>query len=120
MTSPLNPTPRQDFYIHRGAPKAIAFQVREDGTLRALDASITLRVTHPTGTFDLAVGSGITLSTAESVANALATCLFTVAQSRLVPVGRLSTFEVQETVSGQERIVFMGSLIGVGGDNADA
>jgi hypothetical protein len=121
MAAILNDTPSQNFVIHIGAPKAIVLQVRQGtgGLLRAFDNTLVMRVTYPTGTFDLEVGDGITLSTAEGVASALVTAQLTVTQSRLIPTGKFARYEIQETVSGVQNIILMGALIGKGGENPD-
>lgn len=121
MARLINDTPVVDYAVHIGAPKPIQFQVRQSsgGVLRAFDTTLKMRITYPTGSLDLTVGSGITLSTAETVSNAVVTAQLTVAQSRLIPEGNLSSYEIQETVSGVERAVLMGRLTGRGGLNSD-
>lgn len=118
-----SPTPRKDFYIHIGAPDPIIVRFRaggEDGTLVAFDSSLKFTVRTPSATLTLGVGSGITLSTDETVADARATIQMTVAQSRTIPLGSLSTYEIQRTVGGREEVIMMGKLIAEGGDNPDA
>ena len=114
--------PSYDWNVFRGAPKPIAFRARDSvtGVLRSFDSTVIMRVTHPTGTFDMTVGGGLTLSTDETVANARITAQLTIAQSRLIPKGNLSSYEVQEGAAGAERGVFYGRLIGFAGDNPDA
>ncbi len=115
----INTTPVSDpIAIHRGAPKPFSFRQLVNGVYRAFDNTVTCRVSLPNGnTFDLIVGSGITLGTWNAVANALVTIKLTAAQSRLIPVGTFAGFEVQENVTPNETIIFMGRLNGVGGDN---
>lgn len=122
MPRALNDTPSQDFIIHIGAPKPIIFRVRqgEGGLLRAFDSSLVMRVVHPAGTFDLTPGNGITLSSDEGVADALVTARLSIEQSRLIPPGGRTRFEIQETAGGGDTIVLMGALIGKGGGNPDA
>ena len=43
-----------------------------------------------------------------------------VAQSRAIPEGPLTRYEIQRTTSGREEVFMMGTLIGEGGDNPDA
>lgn len=121
--SSTEPTPTHDFYIHIGAPDPIKFQYREGGsggTLAAFDSSLKMQYTNSNGTVSLGVGTGITLSSAEGVANALATAQLTVLQSRSIPLGAMTTYEIQRTVSGREEVLFMGRLVGEGGSNPDA
>jgi hypothetical protein len=120
---PTSPTPRKDFYIHIGAPDPIIVRFRaggEDGTLVAFDSTLKFTFKTPTTSTTLGVGTGITLSTDETVADARATIQLTVAQSRTIPLGSLSTYEIQRTVSGREEVIMMGKLIAEGGDNPDA
>lgn len=116
-------TPKSDFYIQIGAPDPIKFQYREGGSggvLQAFDSSLKFYYVNSNGTVTLTTTSGITLSSAEGVANALATIQLTVAQSRLIPPGAMTSYEVQRTVSGREEVILMGRLIGEGGYNPDA
>lgn len=114
--------PHYNWQVFRGAPLPMPFRVRiaSTGLLRSFDSTILMRVTHPAGTFDLTVGTGLTLSDDEAVTNARVTAQLTIAQSRLVPIGNLTAFEIQEGGSGAERGVLYGRLIGYGGDNPDA
>jgi len=125
--SSIEPTPTRTFYVQIGAPDPIAFQYRAGGTggtLQSFDSSLKFRYTNRNGTVDLTTSSGITLSDvvedAVTYTNALATVQLTVAQSRLIPAGNFTAYEVQRTVSGREEVIFMGRLVGQGGDNPDA
>lgn len=116
-------TPEKNFYVHAGAPDPIIVRYRAggtEGTLVAFDS--TLKFTYDTGSGDvtLGVGTGITLSTDETVANARATIQLTVAQSRTIPEGPLTRYEIQRTTESREEVFLMGLLIGEGGDNPDA
>lgn len=116
-------TPKKDFYIHIGAPDPIIVQVRAggaDGTLTAFDSTLKLTFTNSAGTVTLGVSTGITLADEEAVTGARATAQLTVAQSRAIPVGALTTYEIQRTVGSREEVILMGKLIGVGGGNTDA
>lgn len=116
-------TPKKDFYVHIGAPDPIIIQVRaggEDGTLTSFDSTLKMTFVNSAGTVTLGVGSGITLAAEETVADARATIQLTVAQSRAIPVGALTSYEIQRTVSGREEVIMMGKLIGEGGGNTDA
>lgn len=115
-------TPVKDFYIHVGAPDPIIFRLRAggtDGTLVELDSSVEFTFMNAAGTTTLTVGDGITLSTDETVSNARATIQLTVAQSRTIPEGPLTRYEIQRTTEGREEVLLMGTLIGEGGDNPD-
>lgn len=121
--SSIEGTPRKNFYVHVGAPDPIVVQFRaggSGGTLVAFDSSLKFVVKTPTSTFTLGVGSGITLSAAETVSDARATIQMTAAQSRTIPLGALSTYEIQRTTGGREEVFLMGKLIAEGGDNPDA
>lgn len=120
-------TPTQNFYVQIGAPDPIMFQYRvggTDGTLVTFDSSLKFRYTNRNGTVDLTTSSGITLDDVveDSVtyADARATVQLTVLQSRSIPAGNFTAYEVQRTVSGREEVILMGRLIGQGGDNPDA
>jgi hypothetical protein len=121
--SSIQSTPRKDFYVHIGAPDPIIVRFRaggEDGTLVAFDSTLKFTFTTPTSTVTLGVGTGITLSEDESVADARATIQMTVAQSRTIPEGALTKYEMQRTVGSREEVFLMGNLIGEGGGNVDA
>lgn len=120
--SAIQETPKKDFYVHRGAPDPIIVRYRaggEGGTLVAFDSSLKFTYVTPTGTVTLGVGTGITLSADETIANARATIQLTVAQSRLIPAGGLTTYEIQRDDGGREDVFLMGKLIGEGGNNTD-
>ena len=120
-------TPTQNFYVQIGAPDPIAFQYRAGGTggtLQSFDSSLKFRYTNRNGTVDLTTSSGITLEDVveDSVTytDAQATVQLTVLQSRSIPAGNFTAYEVQRNVAGREEVIFMGRLIGQGGDNPDA
>lgn len=117
------PAPRKDFYVHIGAPDPIIVRLRaggESGTLVAMDSSLKFQMINAGGTVTLTVGDGITLSTDEAVSDAQAAVQLTVAQSRAIPVGSVTRYELQRVTSGREEVILMGKLIGYGGDNPDA
>ena len=121
--SSVSPTPEKNFYVHIGAPDPIILRYRgggTGGTLVAFDSSLKFVFRNSAGSVTLGVGAGITLSTDETVANARATVQLTLVQSRAIPEGALTTYEVQRTVGGREDVFLMGFLIGVGGGNPDA
>jgi hypothetical protein len=116
-------TPRKNFYVHVGAPDPIQVQLRaggSGGTLTAFDSTLKFQVRTPTSSFTLEVGTDITLSAAETVADARASIQMTITQSRTIPLGALTTYELQRTVAGREEVILMGKLIAEGGDNPDA
>ncbi len=118
MTQILNNTPRQDYYIHRGAPKPIVLRYKDgSGTF---DATLKMQVV-PQGAaaFILTVGNGISLSPHNAVADAAMTAQLSIAQSRLIEVGGVTTFELQQGGAGSETVLLMGKLVGVGGANPD-
>jgi len=120
--SAVQSTPTKDFYIHIGAPDPIIVRYRADGSegdLVAFDSSLKFTFSNLSGTVTLGVGTGITLSTDETVANARATIQMTVAQSRAIPEGPLTRYEIQRTIGTNEEVFLMGLLIGEGGDNPD-
>lgn len=115
-------TPQQDLYVHIGAPDPIIVRYRAggaEGTLVSFDDTLTFTFSNAAGSVTLTVGDGITLSDDEDVTDARATIQLTVEQSRAVPEGPLTHYEVQRTVSGREEVFLMGTLIGEGGDNPD-
>lgn len=120
--SSIQPKPTKDFYVHIGAPDPIIIRYRSGGgggVLQAFDSTLKFTFTNSAGTVTLGVGSGITLATDEGVANARATIQLTVVQSRAVPEGALTKYEIQRTNGGREEVFLMGALIGEGGDNTD-
>lgn len=116
-------TPRKDFYVHIGAPDPIIVRYRaggESGALVAFDSTLKLTYTNAAGTVTLGVGTGITLSADETVADARAMIQLTTAQSRAIPMGALTSYELQRTVGSREEVILMGKLVGEGGGNPDA
>lgn len=115
-------TPRKDFYVHIGAPDPIIIRYRaggSGGTLQPFDSTLKFTFASGSTTTTLGVGTGITLSTDESVSNARATIQFSVAQSRSIPDGATTPYEIQRTISGREEVILVGMLIGEGGVNTD-
>jgi hypothetical protein len=116
-------TPVKNFYVHIGAPDPIIVRYRSggtSGTLVSLDSTLKFTYDTAAGRVTLGVGTGITLSTDEAVSNSRATIQMTVAQSRVIPEGPLTTYEIQRTDNGREEVFLMGTLIGEGGVNTDA
>lgn len=113
-------TPRKDFYVHIGAPDPIIVRYRAGGALVAFDSTLKLTYTNAAGSVTLGVGTGITLSADETVADARATIQLTTAQSRAIPMGALTSYELQRTVGSREEVILMGKLFGEGGGNPDA
>lgn len=121
--SSVQATPAKDFYVHIGAPDPIIVRYRAggtSGTLVSFDASLKFTFFNAAGTVTLGVGSGITLSDDEAVPDARATIQMTLEQSRAIPEGPLTRYEIQRTTGGREEVFLMGALIGEGGDNPDA
>jgi hypothetical protein len=120
--SSVQQTPAKDFYIHRGAPDPIILRFRAGGSggdLVSFDSSLKFTFYNLAGTVTLGVGTGITLSTDEATANARATIQMSLAQSRTIPEGPLTKYEVQRVEGGREEVILMGMLIGEGGNNPD-
>ena len=112
MSDRVNMTPSKDFEIFRGAPLPIAIRNRVNGVLRAFQATLQMTLKPKTGNIILTVGSGITLSVDEGVANARATILLTNAQSLLVPEGSKCAYEITEGAAGNRVVVMAGTLVG--------
>ena len=122
MSSSTDPTPTKNLYVHIGAPAPIIVRYRAGGTggtLVTFDSSLKFMFVNDSGSTTLMVGSGITLSTDETIANARATIQLTVAQSRLIPVGAVTRYEIQRLNGANEEVFLSGLLIGEGGDNPD-
>lgn len=120
--SSVEQTPRKDFYVHIGAPDPIILRYRAGGaggTLVSFDNTLQFTFNTGSSTVTLGVGSGITLSDDETVPDARATIQLTVAQSRTIPSGALTRYEIQRTVGSREEVILMGTLIGEGGGNTD-
>ncbi len=120
--SVTEPTPTRNLYQAIGGPEAIIFQIRAGagGLLTAFTTAVKFIVTSKAGStlMTLTNGSGITLSTSESVANGRATVQLSVAQSRLLSKGRMQRWELQD--GSPEVIKALGWLTGEGGENPDA
>jgi hypothetical protein len=120
--SAVMPAPRKDFFVHSGAPDPIVFRRRVGGAAGALlsfDSTLRFQYVTPSSAIVLSVGNGITLAADEAVANARAIVQMTVAQSRAIPAGTVTRYEVQRVTAGREEVILMGRLIGYGGDNPD-
>jgi hypothetical protein len=120
--SAVQQTPVKDLYIHIGAPDPIIVRYRAGGSggdLVSFDSSLKFTFYNLAGTVTLGVGTGITLSTDEAVADSRATIQMSVAQSRTIPEGPLTHYEVQRVIGGREEVILMGNLIGEGGTNPD-
>lgn len=120
--SSVDPTPTQNFYVHIGAPEPIVVRYRAGGaggTLVAFDSSLKFTYVNDAGMTTLTVGNGITLSTDETIANARATIQLTIAQSRAIPPGAVTRYEIQRLNGSNESVFLEGLLIGEGGDNVD-
>lgn len=113
------PTPSQELYVHIGAPEPFIFRLRSASGLVAFDGSLKFTYKNDAGTVTLGVGSGITLSTDEGVANARVSVQLTIEQSRAIPEGAFTQYELQRTVGSLEKVLFMGAMIGEGGVNVD-
>lgn len=120
--SVTEPLPTRTLYQAIGGPEAIIFQIRASsgGVLTAFTTAVKFIVTSKAGVtlMTLANGSGITLSTSESIANGRATVQLTVAQSRLLTKGRMQRWELQD--GNPEVIKAAGPMVAEGGDNPDA
>lgn len=113
-----NDTASHDFVIHRGAPRPLRISHRIDGVLQELASTLRFRCNTRGTTIDLTVGSGITLTDSEGIANAEAVIALTVAQSRTIPAGKVTTYEITDGAVAEQPL-FIGYLIGRGGDNSD-
>jgi hypothetical protein len=80
--------------------------------LRGFQNTLQMTLKPKTGTIVLTVGSGITLSTDESVVNARATILLSNAQSLLVPEGSKCAYELTEGAVNARTVVMAGVLVG--------
>jgi hypothetical protein len=115
-------TQQYDFPIWRGAPVPMIVQnavITQDAqmndieTLEPFATTLALRVkVRQVPAFVLTVGAGITLQTAEGVANGQAMIHLSEAQSNLIPVGGYATYELTEGVTGSLSLVLAGNLIG--------
>lgn len=110
--------PKKNFTINIGAPDPIVFRLRANTALVSLDSTLKFTYVNDAGTVTLGVGTGITLSDDEGVTNARATIQLTVAQSRAIPEGALTSYELQRTTS-REEVMLSGMLVGQGGVNVD-
>ena len=122
MASSVDPTPTKNLIVHIGAPAPIIVRYRAGGTggtLVGFDSSLKFNFVNDAGTTTLTVGAGITLSTDEAITNSRATIQLTVAQSRLIPVGALTRYEIQRLNGALEEVFLAGLLVGEGGDNPD-
>jgi len=107
--------------IWRGTTRPVAWRLKQgDGSLFDLAGS----------SFRLSIAaSGATLISKNSDAadglaidEGAATVTYTpsLAESRLVPLGRLASYELERRIDGAQEIVAWGQIEGLGGSNADA
>lgn len=111
--------------LHVGAMEPWRFQFRAGGltgTLVPFPSTTKLQLTWGTTptTLVLTVGSGLTLEDAESVVEARLVARLTNAQSRTLPAGSLTRYELQTGAAEAERALFMGKVTVIGGLNPDA
>lgn len=114
MSTTINQRDALDIEISRVSADAVVFRNKQDGVYQAFAATLSLIAKDSTGQvlFTLAIGSGITLSTYNSVANAQATVLFTEAQTAMIPKNGLTTYILVEGTLGTRTLHAWGNLIG--------
>ena len=107
--------------IWRGATRPVAWRLKDgDGNLFDLTGS----------TFQLSIAAaGVVLITKNSsnadglaidVPGATVTWTPSLAESRLIPLGRVASYELERRIGAAQEIVAWGSVEGLGGINADA
>jgi hypothetical protein len=108
----INDVQNTPLAIYRGKPSAIVLRNLVVGVgYEAWGATLKFRsIVKGATLFELSVGQGITLSTHDGVANAMATILPTAVQSALVPKGTFASWELVE--GNPETVVMRGTLTG--------
>jgi len=104
--------------IWRGANQTIVWNCTDsNGTAYNLSGSeFRLTVSADGSTIEKTSGdTGFTIDTGDSTV----TWEISVAESRIIPLGRLSTFELEWRLSGRHEIVSSGTIEGLGGINDD-
>ena len=117
-------TVEKDLSLHVGAMEPWRFQVREGGaggTLTSFTGDEVLRLTYglSASTIDLTDGDGLEYEDAEGVTDARIIARLTNAQSRLLPNGSLTKYELQTGDGATERVIIMGRVKVKGGLNPD-
>jgi len=113
-----------DLALHVGAMEPWRFQVRAGGvagTLTSFTRNEVLRLTWGTTptVLDLTNGNGLTYENAEGVTDARIVARLTNAQSRTLPNGSLTKYELQTGDAEAERAILMGRVKVKGGLNPD-
>lgn len=114
-------TIKKDLAIHVGAMVPWRFTWKAGGFRVPFNGNEKLIFTWgKTGSLTLSAGSGITYETVDGLVNARLVARLTNAQTRLLPKGLLTSYEMQTGVAEQERALFMGRVLVEGGANPDA
>ena len=118
-------TAAADLALHVGAMEPWRFQFRAGGltgTLVPFPVTSTLQLTwgRTPETLVLTVGGGLTLEDVEGVTGGRLVARLTNAQSRTLPAGALTRYELQTGAAEAERALFMGKVTVIGGMNPDA
>ena len=116
--------PSFPLYVARGASEELSLSEQDPvtGEFANFAGPVTMRITLDSGvSFTLAEGSGITVDAEDTpgVARGTIHIQLSVAQSRQIPAGNFASHEIQEAAAGGEQALFIGRVIGQGGNNPD-
>ena len=114
MASPL-------IRIWRGATRPVGWRLKDgDGNLFDLTGSTFQLSIAAAGIVLIAKSSDAADGLAIDVPGATVTWTPTLAESRLIPLGRVASYELERRIGTAQEIVAWGLVEGLGGINADA
>ena len=107
--------------IWRGTTRPVGWRLKDgDGDLFDLTGSTFQLSIAAAGVVLLAKNSANADGLAIDVPNATVTWTPTLAESRLIPLGRVASYELERRIGSAQEILAWGQVEGFGGINADA
>ena len=107
--------------IWRGATRPVGWRFKDgDGNLFDLTGSSCRLSIAAAGVVLIAKNSESTDGLAIDVPGATVTWTPTLAESRLIPLGRVASYELERRIGSAQEILAWGPVEGLGGVNADA
>ena len=113
MPTIINTIASIDWQLDKSAPAPMIFRRRStvDGLLETRLSSVAATITDGTTTLSKSLGSGITLSTEETVTNSTVTLQLTSSDLSSFAVGNFATYELVEGSSDPKTLLAKGRLI---------
>lgn len=112
MSTLLLKPPKQNIAVDRDGPDAYEWwETDSEGASIARDSTLVCVITNGTTTVTKTVGSGITLSANDGVADAMVTLQLTTADLINFQTGNFQTYEFREGASDPKRTLLKGYLV---------